>query len=74
MLGIEKKPWNMKVTIIPIIIGALGTVIKKLIKVREEFEIRRLEETIKTIEFVRSARNLKRVLETREDLLSFRLQ
>ena len=27
-----KKPWNTKVMIIPIVIGALGTVIKRLVK------------------------------------------
>ena len=31
-----KKPWNMKVTFIPVVIGALGTVTKEMIKRREE--------------------------------------
>ena len=35
-----KKLLNMKVTIIPIIIGALGTVIKGLLKGLEDLEIR----------------------------------
>ena len=35
-----KKPWNMKVTVIPIIIGALGTVTKRLIQGLEDLEIR----------------------------------
>ena len=35
-----KKLWNMKVTIIPIVIRALRTVIKRLIKGQEDLEIR----------------------------------
>ena len=27
-----KKPWNIKVTIVPIVIGAFGTIIKRIIK------------------------------------------
>ena len=41
-----KKLWNMKVTIIPIIIGALGTVTEGLLKRLEDLEIRGREETI----------------------------
>ena len=33
-----KKPWNMKVTIVPIVIGALGTITKGLLKGREDLE------------------------------------
>ena len=32
--------WNMKVTVIPIVIGALGTIHKGLVKELEDFEIR----------------------------------
>ena len=35
-----KKLWNMKVTIIPTVIGAFGTVIKGILKGLEELEIR----------------------------------
>ena len=35
-----KKQWNMKVTIIPRVIGALGTVTKGLIKGLEDLEIK----------------------------------
>ena len=35
-----KKLWDMKVTIIPIMIGALGTVNKRLLKGLEDSEIR----------------------------------
>ena len=69
-----KKLWNIKVTFIPIVIGAFGTVIKGLIKVLEDLEIRGRVETIQTIALLRSARILRRVLETWEDLLSLKLQ
>ena len=41
-----KKLWNMKVTIIPIVIGALGTVTKGLIQGLDELEITGQVETI----------------------------
>ena len=41
-----KKLWNMKVTFILIIIGALGTVTKGLIKRQEGLEIKGRVETI----------------------------
>ena len=59
-----KKLWNMKVTFIPIIIGALGTVTKGLLKGLEDLEIRRPVETIQTTALLRLARILRRVLET----------
>ena len=34
-----KKLWNMKVTIIPIVIGAFGTVTKGLLKGQEDSEV-----------------------------------
>ena len=46
--GIEKKLWSMQVTIIPIVIGAFGTVTKGLLKGLEGLEIGRREETIQT--------------------------
>ena len=33
-----KKPWNMKVTIVPIVIGAFGTITKGLLKNLEDLE------------------------------------
>ena len=48
-----KKLWNMKVTIIPIVIGVLGTVTKGLIKGLKDLEIRGRVETIQTIAFLR---------------------
>ena len=69
-----KKLWNMKVTIIPIVIGAFGTVTKGLLKKLEDLEIRGQVGTIQTTTLLKSARILRRVLETWGDLLSFKLQ
>ena len=43
-----KKLWNMKVTIIPIVIGAFGTVTKGLLKRLEDWEVGGQMETIQT--------------------------
>ena len=59
-----KKLWNMQVTIIPIVIVAFGTVTKRLPMGLEVFEVRGRVETIKTTDLLRSARILRRVLET----------
>ena len=64
----------MKVTIVPIVIGALGTVTKGLLKVLEDLEIGGQVETIQTTALLRTARILRRVLETWGDLLSLKLQ
>ena len=69
-----KKLWNMQVTIIPIVIGAFGTVTKGLLKGLEDLEVGGQVETIQTTIFLRTARILKIVLETWGDLLSLRLQ
>ena len=55
---------NREVTAIPIVIGALGTVIKRLVKGQEDLEIRGRVETILTTALLRSARIRRRVLET----------
>ena len=59
-----KKLWNMKVTIIPIVIGAFGTVTKGLLKGLEDLEIRGRVETVQTTKLLRTARILRRVLVT----------
>ena len=59
-----KKMWNMKVTIIPIVIGALDTVTKGLLKELEDLEVRGRVETIQTTALLRTARILRRVLKT----------
>ena len=69
-----KKLWNMKVTIIPIVIGAFGTVNKGSLKGLEDFEVGSRVETIQTTALLKTARILRRVLETWGDLLSLNLQ
>ena len=69
-----KKQWNMKVTIVPIVIGELGTITKGLLKGLDDLEVGGRVETIQTTALLKTARILRRVLETRGDLLSFKLQ
>ena len=61
-----KKLWNMKVTIIPIVIGAFGTSTKGLLKGLEDLEVGERVETIQTTTLVKTAR----ILETWGDLLT----
>ena len=60
----------MKVTIIPIVIGAFCTVTKGLLKGVEDLEVGGLMETIQTTTLLRTDTILRRVLETWGDLLS----
>ena len=64
----------MKVTIVLIVIGALSTVTKGLLKGLEDLEVGGRVETIQTTALLRTARILRRVLETWGDLLSLKLQ
>ena len=59
-----KKLWSMKVTFIPIIIGALCRVTDGLVKGLEDLEIRGRVKTVQTTTLLRSSRILERVLET----------
>ncbi len=59
-----KKLWNMKVTIVPILIGAFGTLTKGLLKGLEDLEVGGRVETILTTALLRTASILRRVLET----------
>ena len=56
----------MKVTIVPIVIGAFGTVTvpKGLLKGLEDLEVGGRVETIQTTALLKTAKILKRVLET----------
>ena len=54
----------MKLTIIPIVIGAFGTVTKGLVKGLEDLEVGRRVETIQTTALLKTARILRRVPET----------
>ena len=69
-----KELWNMKVTIIPIVIGAFCTVTKGLLKGQEDLEVGGWVETIQTTALLRTASIPRRVLETWGDLLSPNLQ
>ena len=64
-----KKRWNMKVTIAPIEIGAIGTITKGLLKGLVDLEFGGRLEAIQT-----TATILRRVLETWGDLLSLKLE
>ena len=59
-----KKLWNMKVTILPIVIGVLGTITKGVLKGLEDLEIGGRVETIQTTALLRTARILRLALET----------
>ena len=63
-----KKLWKMQVTIIPIVIGPFGTATKGLLKRLEDMEVGGRVETIQTTSLLRTARILRRVLNTRETL------
>ena len=62
-----KKTWNMKAPIIPIVIGAFGTVTKGLLKGLEDLEVHGQVGAIQTTALLRMARILRRVLETWRD-------
>ena len=69
-----KKLWNMQVTIIPIVIGAFGIETKGLLMGLKDFDVGRRVDTIQTTTLLITARILRRVLETWEDLPSLKLQ
>ena len=54
----------MKVTIIPIVIGAFGTATKGLLKGLEDLEVGGRVETIQASALLKTARILRRLLET----------
>ena len=54
----------MRVTIVPIVIGTFGTVTKGLLKGLEDLEFDGRVETIQTTTLLKTARILRRVLET----------
>ena len=63
----------MKVTIIPIMIGAFRTVTKELLKDLEDLEVGGRGETIQITVLLKTARILRGVQETWGDLLSLKL-
>ena len=62
----------MKVTIIPIVIGAFGTVTKGLLKGLEDLEVGGRVEIIQTTALLKMARILRRVPETCHSISSER--
>ena len=68
------KLWNTNVTIIPIVIAAFGTVTKWLLNGLEDLEVGSRVETIQITALLKTARILRRVLETWEILLSLNLK
>ena len=68
-----KTLWNMKVTVILIVISEFGTVIRLEMGL-EDLEVRGLVKTIQTTAFLMSVRILRKVLETWRDLLPIKLQ
>ena len=62
-LAREQKLWNMKATVMPIVVGVLGTINNKWVKGLGDLEIRGLVGTILTTSLIGSARILRRVLE-----------
>ena len=65
-----KKLWNMKVTIVPIVICAFGRIFKGLLKGLEDLEF---DGRVETIQMTALLRTLRRVLDTWGDLLSLKL-
>ena len=74
LAGELKMLWNMEVTIVPIVIGAFGTVTKVLLKGLEDLEFGGRVETIQMTALLKTARILRRALKTWGDLLSLKLQ
>ena len=69
-----KKPSDMKVMIRSIVISTLGTVTEGLVQGLEDLEIIGRVEIIQTTVLMRSARVLRKALETWWELLSLKLQ
>ena len=60
LAGELKKLWNMKVAIIPIVIGTFGPVTKGLVQGPEDLELTRRVEAIQNTALLRSARILRK--------------
>ena len=64
IVGELKMLWNMRVTIVPIVIGAFGTITKGLLKGLEYLEVGGRVETIQMTRLLKTARILRSDLET----------
>ena len=64
----KTKLWNIKVTVIPVVVATLGTITEGLVKRQEDLEIRGRVETIQTMikigQNTKSQGNLKRLAVT----------
>ena len=69
-----KRMWNIKVSIIPIVNDALGTVTKGLVHRLKDVDIAGRVETVQTTALMWSARIPRRVLKTWRDYLCLKLQ
>ena len=69
----KKNMWNMKVTVLPVVVSLLVTFPKRFVKKMEELEIRGRIETIQIAALLRSAIILRRVQKTRGNLLLLKL-
>ena len=70
----QKKLWNMRVMVMPVVVSELRMLPKSLEKELEKLKISVRIETFQTSVLIKSARILRRVLKTWGDLLSLRLQ
>ena len=68
-----KKLWNMQEKIIPIVIGAFGTVAEWLLKELKDLEVGGRIETVQTTTLLRTTRILRIVLETWGDLRALKI-
>ena len=68
-----RKLWTVRVTVIPNVVGVLGTVLKYSERDLEQLEFEGRIETIQIIALLRSAGIQRKVLETLLDWLSLRL-
>ena len=73
LVRVLKKSWNMKEIVIAIVVVALGTIPQNQEKRLDELEISGRIETKQTTALQKSIRILRRVLDTRGDLLSLKL-
>ena len=69
-----KKLWNLKVTVIPVVIGTLGKDTKGLVLGREDLKLRGLVETISSDALLRSPKILRKTFGTWRDLLPLSIQ
>ena len=70
----KKKLSNVNVFVITVVVRAIGMVAEGLERRQKAFEIRGRIDTIQNTALITSARILRRVLETWEELLSLRLK